>query len=131
MGEAAVRRSRSCSRLPYSRSRAARRYSEVFLEEGDERGHADDVDAGCPEVGLHGGAGQDHVAAVGAAPECAACGVEAEVGQPGPEGGEVGDGVEPLVDVVEADPALAVPGGAADVGDEHGEACGGERLDHR
>ncbi len=101
------------------------------LQERDQRRDADDVDAGGPARRLHGDACEHHVAAVRAAPQRRARRVETQRRQPVVDGAEVGDRVEALLEVVEGDPALAVPRRPAHVRHEHVEARQGEGLEDR
>jgi hypothetical protein len=102
------------------------------LQERDEVGDADYVDAGGPEVGILRERGEDHEAAVGAAERGDAAGVDGGVVvEPLDAGAEVPHRVHPVADVVGAGVLLPVAGGAPDVGLEDGVATGDEVLAQR
>ena len=86
------------------------------VQERDQAGDADDVDAGGPPFRLHREPGQHHVSAVRTAVERSPIGVDAFLTtEPVVERGQVGHRVEPQPAIVEVLVPPAVSGRAADV----------------
>ena len=116
IGDASTRNSRSRSSEPYSRSRAARRYGEVFSRNVTRLEMPTHSMPAAQSSGWNASAGEHHVAAVRAAVDDRARAVDLRArAQPLVQRREIAHRVEPLLDVVEMLVALAVPRRAAHV----------------